>query len=174
MDSGRVAHVLWRTIIWPLDVSRELFMGGQSFSRHTVSGSLAVHYPYCGHDLLLEKVPALIKVAFLFHFINWLPCFVLWSDYTQTLITHERIRLNKTFVLRTHDDPFSRRHVVDYCSLWKERPHNKFWSFKIVLFLIEMVFCSFVKSSNVVGDLGRDSFILGLCEIEHTLYCMCV
>ena len=64
IDSGRVVHVLWRTIIWPLDVSRELFMGGQSFSRHTVSGSLAVHYPYCGHDLLLEKVAALIKVAF--------------------------------------------------------------------------------------------------------------
>ena len=42
-DSGRVVHVLWRTIIWPLDVSRELLMDGQSFSRHTVSGSLAVH-----------------------------------------------------------------------------------------------------------------------------------
>ena len=43
IDSGRVVHVLWRTIIWPLDVSRELFMDGQSFSPHTVSGSLAVH-----------------------------------------------------------------------------------------------------------------------------------
>jgi len=43
IDSGRVVHVLWRTIIWPLDVSREFFMDGQSFSCHTVSGSLAVH-----------------------------------------------------------------------------------------------------------------------------------
>jgi len=43
IDNGRVVHVLWRTIIWPLDVSREFFMDGQSFSRHTVSGSLAVH-----------------------------------------------------------------------------------------------------------------------------------
>ena len=29
MDSGRVVHVLRRTIIWPLDVSRELFMDGE-------------------------------------------------------------------------------------------------------------------------------------------------
>ena len=43
IDSGPVVNVLWRTIIWPLDVSRELFMDGQSFSRHTLSGSLAVH-----------------------------------------------------------------------------------------------------------------------------------
>ena len=55
VDSGRVVHVLWRTIICPLDVSRELFMDGQSFSRHTVSGSLAVHSPYCGHDLFEKR-----------------------------------------------------------------------------------------------------------------------
>ena len=81
------------------------------------------------------------------------------------------MRLNKTLVLRTHDDTFRRRQVVDHCSLWKERPQKKVWSFKIVLFLIEMVFCSFVKSSNVVGDLGRDSFILGLYE---TYFSACV
>ena len=43
IDTGRVVHVLWRTIIWPLDVSRELFMDWQSFSRHTVSRLLALH-----------------------------------------------------------------------------------------------------------------------------------
>ena len=45
IDNGRVFHVLWRTIVWPLDVSRELFLDGQSFSRHTVSGALAVLWP---------------------------------------------------------------------------------------------------------------------------------
>jgi len=29
IDGGRVVHVLWRTIILPLDVSRELFMDEQ-------------------------------------------------------------------------------------------------------------------------------------------------
>ena len=43
--SGRVVHVLWGTKVWPLDESRELFTYGQSFSRHTVSGTLAVLWP---------------------------------------------------------------------------------------------------------------------------------
>ena len=77
INNGRVVHVLWRTIIWPLDVSRELFMDGQSFSRHTVSGSLAVLWPW----FIWEKVAALIKVAFWFHFINWLQCLVFKIRY---------------------------------------------------------------------------------------------
>ena len=44
-----------------------------------------------------------------------------YSD-TRTLITRVKTRLNKTLFLRTHDDHYRRRHVVDHRSLWKERP----------------------------------------------------
>ena len=44
------------------------------------------------------------------------------GQYTRTLITHGRTRLNKTLFLRTFRDQYRKRQVVDQCSLWKERP----------------------------------------------------
>ena len=49
-------------------------------------------------------------------------CMCFWSEFTRTLITHGRTRLNKTLFLRTLHDQNRRREIHDQCSLWKERP----------------------------------------------------
>ena len=67
-------------------------------------------------------------------------CMCFWSEFTRTLITHGRTRLNKTLFLRTNDDQNRRREVHDQCSLWKERPQTVQESLSFQIWLLKIVF----------------------------------
>ena len=78
IDSGSVVHVLWRTIIWPLDVDPVSYSWTDRVSHAIryliISRALAVLWPW----FIWEKVAALIKSRFLisFHKLIAVSCFL--------------------------------------------------------------------------------------------------